>query len=73
MLGPFPWVMAPKKHGKLRFCVDYCKLKLATEKDKYPIPRIDDLLAATEKAKFYSALDITGDIGISRLRKSTGR
>ena len=54
-----PVVMVPKKDGKLRFCIDYRKLNAVTKRDQYPLPRIDDLLNATENAKYYTALDIT--------------
>ena len=49
-IEPFnsPWsapvVMAPKKGGKLRFCVDYRGLNAVTEKDYYPLPHIDESL-----------------------------
>jgi len=37
-------VMIRKKDGSLRFCVDYRKLNAVTEKDCYPLPRMDDIL-----------------------------
>ena len=62
-LSASPWsapvVMVPKKEGKLHFCIDYLKLNAVTKRDQYPLPHIDDLLSATENAKFYTALDIT--------------
>lgn len=40
----FPMVLGIKPDGSIRFCVDYTKLKAATVKVKYPLPRIDDLM-----------------------------
>ena len=44
--GPWasPVVLARKKNGKLRFCVDYRALNKVTKKDEYPLPRIEDML-----------------------------
>ena len=41
-----PVVLARKKYGTWRFCMDYRKLHSVTQKDVYPIPRVDDSLDA---------------------------
>jgi len=53
-----PVVIAPKKDGGIRFCVDYRELNKVTKKDVYPLPRIDDTVDALNGAKFLSAFDM---------------
>jgi hypothetical protein len=38
-----PMIFVPKKDGTQRLCVDYRALNEVTIKNKYPLPRIDDL------------------------------
>ena len=57
-----PWsagvVLAKKKDGTTRFCVDYWKLNELTVKDAYPLPRIDDSLDHLSGAQWFSTLDL---------------
>jgi hypothetical protein len=55
-----PVLFVPKPNGRgLRLCVDYKALNAITVKNRYPIPRIDDLLDAVSGAKFFTSLDLT--------------
>ena len=54
-----PIVPVVKKDGRIRICGDYkLTANRATFTDPYPIPRIDDLLASTARAKLFSKLDL---------------
>lgn len=50
-------VLARKKDGTLRFCVDYKNINERTENDPYPLPRIDDCLDVLRNCNYYTALD----------------
>ena len=47
-----------KKDGSLRMCIDYRSLNEVTIKNKYPLPRIDDLFDQLKDAKYFSKIDL---------------
>ena len=53
-----PVVFAGKKDGGLRFCVDYRALNKYTIKNKYPLPRIEDLFNQLKGSKVFSKIDL---------------
>jgi hypothetical protein len=53
-----PVLFVKKKDGSMRMCVDYRSLNAVTIKNKYPLPRIDDLLDQLRKAKYFSKIDL---------------
>ena len=57
-----PWssppVLVRKKDGSVRFCIDYRKLNDITVADRYPLPRIDDVLDELNRGVFFSVIDL---------------
>ena len=53
-----PIVVARKKDGGIRLCVDYRKLSASTPMDAYPMPRTDELLDKLGNAKYITTLDL---------------
>jgi hypothetical protein len=53
-----PMIFVPKKDGTQRLCVDYHTLNEVTIKNKYPLPRIDDLLDQLHSACMFSKIDL---------------
>ena len=47
-----------KKDGTLRLCIDYRQLNKLTVKNKYPLPRIDDLFDQLKGASISSKIDL---------------
>ena len=47
-----------KKDGTLRLCINYRQLNKLTVKNKYPLPRIDDLFDQLKGASIFSKIDL---------------
>ena len=56
-----PIVLARKKDGSFRFCVDFRRVNDVTKKDVHPLPRIDDALDSLAGAKWFSTIDLACD------------
>ena len=53
-----PVLFAKKKGKTLRLCIDYRQLNKVTIKNRYPLPRIDDLFDQLRGARVYSKIDL---------------
>ncbi|KAD4178969.1 hypothetical protein E3N88_27560 [Mikania micrantha] len=53
-----PVLFVKKKDGSMRLCIDYRELNKITIRNRYPLPRIDDLFDQLQGAKFFSKIDL---------------
>lgn len=51
-------VLVPKKDDTWRLCVDFWELNKNTVKNRYPLPRVDDLLDQLKNVDFFTKLDL---------------
>jgi len=65
-----PVIFVRKQDGTLRMCVDYRGLNKVTVKDKYPLPRIEELLDRLKGATVFSKLDLRS--GYNQVRVAEG-
>ena len=53
-----PVLFVRKKDGTLRMCIDYRQLNKLTVKNKYPLPRIDEIFDQVKGATIFSKIDL---------------
>ena len=69
-----PWgasvLFVKKKDKTLRLCIDYRQLNRVTIKNRYPLPRIDDLFEKLRGVRVYSKIDLRTSYHQLRVRET---
>jgi hypothetical protein len=56
-----PVLFVKKKDGSMRLCIDYRELNKVTVKNKYPLPRIDDLFYQLHDSQVFSKIELRSE------------
>ncbi|GJU10169.1 putative reverse transcriptase domain-containing protein [Tanacetum coccineum] len=64
-----PVLFVKKKDGSFRMCIDYRELNKLMVKNRYPLPRIDDLFDQLQGSSIYSKIDLRSGYHQLRVRE----
>ncbi|GJX90609.1 putative reverse transcriptase domain-containing protein [Tanacetum coccineum] len=64
-----PVLFVKKKDDSFRMCIDYRELNNLTVKNRYPLPRIDDLFDQLQGSSVYSKIDLRSGYHQLRVRE----
>ncbi|KAA0046171.1 pol protein [Cucumis melo var. makuwa] len=65
-----PVLFVNKKDGSMHFCIDYRELNKVTVKNRYPLPKIDDLFDQLQRATIFSKIDLRSSYHQLKIRDS---
>ena len=65
-----PTLFVKKEDGSQRMCIDYRELNKLTVKNRYPLPRIDDLFDQLQGASWFSKIDLRSGYHQMRVREA---
>lgn len=73
--APTPWVsslvVVPKKEGRLRLCLDPKDLNQAIQRERYPLPTIEDVATRLHGAKVFTKLHVRNGLWHVKLDDSS--
>ncbi|GJR88606.1 putative reverse transcriptase domain-containing protein [Tanacetum coccineum] len=64
-----PMLFVKKKDGTFRMCIDYRELNKLTIKNRYPLPRINDMFDQLQGSRYFSKIDLRSGYHQLRVRE----
>ena len=65
-----PVLFIPKKDGKWRLCMDYRALNKITVKNRYPLPKVEELMDRLHGARYFTKLDLSSGYHQIRVKEA---